>query len=510
METNNNEPLRISGTVEQPELLTEAVLNAASDSLLVLDHDLNIKLANRSFYRTFRCGPQATVGKHLYKLANGQWRLPELRMLLEDKSLAQRPFQGVDLAHVFPEVGYKALHVRATRVGGETSGNPLILLTIQDVTEHIRTSDELHIAEEKYRTLVDTVQDGIWTIDDAGITTFANASMAAMLGTTPERMVGQPSFEYVFEEDRERALELFGKKMMGDREPFEFRLRRADGSCFWASVGGTPFHTASGSSVGLLGTFRDITDRKLAEEAAVRHADELARSTADLEHFAHVRYHDLREPVRTMSTYAQLLIRRYRGRLDSEADSFLEFIASGAERMEKLIGDLLSYSRAVERDGNATSGKVDLKKSVDWAQKNLQTRINEANAEISSGDLPVVNGDEVQLVQLFQHLLSNSLKFRRGEEPPRVRISAELHDNEWIIAVSDNGIGIPREHRERIFGIFKRLHGREIPGTGIGLAICRKIAENHRGRIWVDSEPGQGATFFFSVPAEQPTAGAAA
>ena len=341
-------------------------------------------------------------------------------------------------------------------------------------------------------------------IDQSGTTAFVNDNMARMLATTPSRMIGKPSFDYVAEDNKAQAVELFSKKIQGDREPFECRLQREDGSQFWASVAGAPFYGAAGECVGLLGTFRDISERKLAEEAAVRHADELARSNADLQNFAHVRSHDLREPLRTMRAYSQLLQRRYAGQLDLQADAFLEYIANGAEKMDKLVTDLVTYSRAVERDGGALE-QVELKKSVAWARENLRTRIVQAGAEIDCDELPTVYGDELQLVQLFQNLLSNSLKFRRPEEPPRVRISAELHGSEWIIAVSDNGIGVPPEHQDRIFGIFKRLHGREIPGTGIGLAICRKIAQNHRGRIWVDSEPGRGATFFFSIPTEQAT-----
>jgi len=347
---------------------------------------------------------------------------------------------------------------------------------------------------------VDTAQDGIWTIDASGNTTFASHSMAAMLGATVGDMIGKPSFAYVFEEDVPHASELFSRKVEGDREPFEFRLRRKDGSWFWASVTGTPFHNARGETTGLLGTFRDITERKLAEEAVARHADELARSTAALEHFSHITSHDLREPLRSIRSYAQLMIRRYGGKLDSDANDFLGFIAAGAERMDKLVQDLVMYSQATERDGSITAD-VDLAKTLEWARKNLATRIADTSAAIEHANLPIVCGDELQLVQLFQNLLSNAIKYRRPDEPPRVQISAELQDGEWVVAVRDNGIGIPRDKWEHIFGIFKRLHGPEIPGTGIGLSICRRIAQNHRGKMWVTSEPGEGSTFYFSMPA---------
>lgn len=496
---NEIEIPRIGAMVEEAELLAEAVVDTVTDSLLLLDSGLRVKFANRSFYRTFSVVPRDTIGQLVYELGNAQWDVPKLRGLLEDVLPTNGRFEDVDVAHTFPAIGYKVMRLSGRKLERRPSQQPLILLAIVDVTERERALDALHASEERYRTLVETAQDGIWTIDGAGNTTFANPSMARMLGTTVEEMIGQPSFAYVFEEDADRASELFGEKMSGAREPFEFRLRRKDGSWFWASVAGAAFHNARGEPVGLLGAFRDITERKLAEEAAARHADELARSNADLQHFAHATSHDLREPLRTMCAYAQLLLRQYGGKLDDDADQFLGFIAAGAERMDKLINDLLSYSQATERDGCVVR-PVELQKTVDWARKNLATTIKEAGAEIAHDPLPTVNADELQLVQMFQNLLSNAVKYARPGEPPRVHIAAQLRGNEWIVTVRDNGIGVPADKREHIFGIFKRLHGPEIPGTGIGLAICRKIAENHGGRIWVDSHPDGGSVFSFSIP----------
>jgi PAS domain S-box-containing protein len=408
--------------------------------------------------------------------------------------------ESLELEQTLPQTGCKVSRLSARKVARRGLQRPLILVTLLDVTERKRLADDLHASEERYRTLVDTAQDGVWTIDATGNTTFANRSMATMLATTAEEMIGKPSFTYVFEEDLQRAADLFRNKVAGDREPFEFRLRRADGSWFWASVTGSPFHNASGQTTGLLGTFRDITEHKLAEAAATLYADELARSTADLQHFAYVTSHDLREPLRTMRVYAQLLLRRYAGELDSDPDRFLKFIECAADRMDKLVHDLLAYSQAAERDGNLAA-EVDLKTALSWAKKNLATRIADTAAEIEHADLPAVYGDELQLVQLFQHLLSNAIKYRRPVEPPRVHISAELKNGDWVVTVSDNGIGIPRHRWDYIFGIFKRLHGPEIPGTGIGLAICRKIAQNHGGNISVTSEPGRGSKFFVTIPA---------
>ena len=258
---------------------------------------------------------------------------------------------------------------------------------------------------------------------------------------------------------------------------------------------------------GTLQTLESVADsiaigieRKRAEAALVQQAEDLARSNADLQQFAYVTSHDLQEPLRTMIVFSQMLTKRYGGQLDADADEFLAYIVSGAQRMQGLVDSLLAYSRVVNVD-TMPFAPLALHAALRWATMNLQTIINETQADITSEELPTVRADQVQLVQLFQNLISNGIKYRRPEESPRVHISAQRCGDEWVIAVRDNGIGIPREYAERIFGVFKRLHGNDIPGTGIGLAICRGIVEKHGGRIWVDSELGQGSVFYFSLPA---------
>lgn len=493
------EPNRPSGcTARVDESMTDGLLNLVSAPIVVVDSNLRVRLANSAFYATFGGQPGAAIGSVISDIAGNLWTAPHVQQLLLTPLSSEKKSGSLDVEHTDASLGRRIFRLSAQQWIGE-SHQRLSAVTIVDVTEQTRLTDDLYACEERYHTLVDTAQDGIWTIDANGYTTFANRSMATMLGTSAEEMIGKPSFRYVFDEDVERAAELFQSKVAGNREAFEFRLRRADGSLFWASVTGDAYHNARGEVVGLIGTFRDISDQKLAEEAVARHADELARSTADLQHFAYVTSHDLREPLRTMRVYAQLLMRRYVGRLDPEADRFLKFIESGADRMDKLVHDLLTYSQATERDGSITA-EVHLQKALDWAKKNLATPIANSAAEIGEAELPVVWGDELQLVQLFQHLLSNAIKYRRPGQPPRINISAEQKDGAWVVAVSDNGIGIPQQKWDHVFGIFKRLHGPEIPGTGIGLAICRRISQNHGGKIWVQSDPGRGSTFFFTIP----------
>jgi light-regulated signal transduction histidine kinase (bacteriophytochrome) len=243
---------------------------------------------------------------------------------------------------------------------------------------------------------------------------------------------------------------------------------------------------------------QEIEERKRAEDMLAQHTRELAHSNAELQRFAYVVSHDLQEPLRMVSSYLQLLSQRYKGKLDADADDFIGYAVDGAERMRKLINDLLTYSRVSThgKDFEPTDCCVVLKKTL----ANLQVAVEESNAVVTYDPLPTVMGDEVQLVQLLQNLIGNAVKFH-GEELPHVHISAEKKEKEWVFFVRDNGIGVEPEYVERIFGMFQRLHSREkYPGTGMGLAICRKIVERHGGHIWVESEPGNGSTFRFTLP----------
>lgn len=242
----------------------------------------------------------------------------------------------------------------------------------------------------------------------------------------------------------------------------------------------------------------DITPRKRAQEKLARQADELARSNAELQEFAYVASHDLQEPLRVISGFVQLLSDRYGGELDETADEFIGYVVDGTERMKVLINDLLEYSRVGTR--GRPLEPVESSSALEHALSNLQVTIKETKAKVTHERMPRVQGDINQLSQLFQNLISNGIKFH-GEKRPEIHISSVQVGESWVMSVSDNGIGIDPQHNDRIFGMFKRLHGRgEYPGTGIGLAICSKIVERHTGKIWVESELGNGATFSFTLP----------
>ncbi|WP_243372393.1 ATP-binding protein [Geotalea sp. SG265] len=253
--------------------------------------------------------------------------------------------------------------------------------------------------------------------------------------------------------------------------------------------------------VGLL-TLRDISSQRQSENERERLIAELQRSNAELQQFAYVSSHDLQEPIRMVTSYAQLLQRRYQGKLDEKADTYISYMVEAAHRMSSLIDDLLALSRVGRSE--RPPAPVAMESVMQQALDNMRLSLEEAGAEVTYEALPTVPGDEIQLLQLLQNLIGNAVKYRKKDVPPRVHISAVRKGKQWIFGVHDNGIGIEPQYHERIFVIFQRLHHREdYPGTGIGLSICQKIVENHGGRIWVESTLGEGSTFFFTLPAKE-------
>jgi light-regulated signal transduction histidine kinase (bacteriophytochrome) len=273
--------------------------------------------------------------------------------------------------------------------------------------------------------------------------------------------------------------------------------RRKDGTGFPVEISLSPLGTDSQTLI--VSIIRDITSRKQAEKRLRASAAELERSNRELEQFAYVASHDLQEPLRMVASYTQLLARRYQGKLDADADEFIEFAVEGARRMQELINDLLTYSRVGSRALELRS--VEANRIVDRVIGDLGGAIRDSRASVTRDDLPTVQADPTQLEQLFQNLIANAIKFRRSDVAPQVHVSAKRTRAAWSFEVRDNGIGIEQPYLERIFVLFQRLHSRaEYPGTGIGLAICKRIVERHGGMMTVRSQPGQGTVFEFTLP----------
>jgi PAS domain S-box-containing protein len=366
--------------------------------------------------------------------------------------------------------------------------------------EHKRTEEALRESERKFRDLYDHAPLGYHEYNAMGYITNVNRTDLEMLGYTAEEMIGRPIWTLSVNKDTVR--EQVMAKLAGTQPPgkeLERIYRRKDGTTFPVLIEDRLILDEKGGIRGIRSTILNITERKRVEEALKEKTEELARSNKDLEQFAYVASHDLQEPLRMVTSYVQLLARRCKGKLDADADEFIGLAVDGAVRMRKLINDLLTYSRVGMR-GNELE-PIDSEAVFAQSVNDLKVTIEENGALVTHDPLPMVTADRPQLGQLFQNLIGNAIKFR-SNEPPRVHISASRNGNGCIFSVRDNGIGIAAEYSERIFIIFQRLHSRqEYAGTGIGLAVCKKIVERHGGRIWVKSEVGKGATFYFTLPA---------
>ncbi len=499
---------------------------------------------------------------------------------------------------------------------------------VRDITEKIKSAQELKESEEKYRNIVEIANEGIMIADPSGRINFVNAKMAEMLGYSSKELLGTNAESLVDKDDRELGLQKIENRKKGIQESYEIKYIRKNGEKLWCLISATPMYDYNGKHIGNMtmqtniterkkindaliesesrfhsvldnsqdviyrinvqtgnyeyvspstknifgyspdelmalaatnplntihpddrikfqnglnkleendnvemeyrhqtknggyrwisnnmgqirdnngnplyrdGNMRDITNRKLIEEQMKTTMDELKRSNEELERFAYVSSHDLQEPLRMVKLYSQLLERRYKDNLDSDADDFIKYIVEGSNRMKQLIDDLLEYSRVTSQAKEFED--IDLEKVLDYVLKNLSISIIEYNVKISHDLLPIVFADQNQILQVFQNLITNAIKFQ-GQNPPEINISVKKGKKEWIFSVSDNGIGIDHKHQNQIFEAFKRLHHNrdEYPGSGIGLSITQKIILHHGGRIWVESEPGKGSTFYFTIP----------
>lgn len=359
---------------------------------------------------------------------------------------------------------------------------------------------ELRKEQKRFEDVVSSTGEWIWEVDSEGRYTYCSPAVERILGYKPEEILGK-YFYKLFHPDERNKLKNSAYEIFSRKELFQNLINRnvhKDGRSVILETSGVPILSAENKLLGYRGADRDITERIQAEQKLKQIMDDLFRSNSELEHFAFIASHDLQEPLRMISSYVQLLARRYKDKLDSDAEDFIAFAQDGAVRMQKMINDLLVYSRV------GTRGKSFMPTScediLDQALKNLQIAIKESHAAITHDPLPTVMADSSQFTQLFQNLIGNALKFR-GDKTPKVHISAVGQNREWIFSMQDNGIGIETENLERIFLIFQRLHTRkQYTGTGIGLAVCKKIVERHGGRIWVESKPGKGSKFCFTVP----------
>ena len=362
-----------------------------------------------------------------------------------------------------------------------------------------RAEESVRHSEEYFRLLIENALDVITILEADGTIRYASPSVEPVLGYNREDLIGRNAFELVHPDDLQDVVNSFNYLV---KEPdsilfIQLRYRHKDG--FWQILEATGKNLLNNMVVaGIVITSRDITERKRAEEELIELTDELKRSNADLQQFAYAASHDLQEPLRVIEGFVKLLEKRYRDKLDTKAQEFIGYTVDGVKRMQRLIKDLLEFSKVGAKDKEFKS--TDCSSVINQSIANLQAAIEENNAIVTYDNLPTVMADASQLSRLFQNLIGNAIKFH-GRERPQIHISAERKGSEWVFSLKDNSIGIDPKNVERIFVIFQRLHSREeYPGTGIGLSICKRIAERHGGRIWVESELGRGSTFYFTIP----------
>lgn len=349
-----------------------------------------------------------------------------------------------------------------------------------------------------FRSLIENSPDAISLIDTQGEILYGSASTTKIFGYHPEELLGRNCLELIHPEDRDHSSQALQDVLAKPPGPCQWdaRVRCKDGKYSW--VESTVSNLLFESEVqAIVMHQRKIDSRKSAEAERRRHADQLVQSNLRLEEFAYTAAHDLREPLRAISGYTEMLVQETQ--MDAKAEQTAKFIVDGAARMSTLVDDLLSFASTGMHEAPRC---VDLQHAVAQATLNLAPAIEASGAILTVGRLPIVRSNEIHLVRLFQNLISNALKYR-AENPVQIYVTAEQRGPVWVISIGDNGIGIAAEHQTCVFMPFVRLVNRDVPGTGLGLALCKKIVESLGGTIWVESEPGAGSTFCLTIAASQ-------
>ncbi len=467
------------------------MLDSIPDIAVLFDRAGNILAANQAFGQLAGCDVDTMIGRNLREFMPAELEQQSRAYLLNIFRTGKTELAEMEHAGHIYDVGFYPIleNQRAVKA---------VVMAV-DKTVRKRAETALRESEIRFRTLFETAPVGVAIIRHRKIT-LANRAFTRMFGQTADQPVDEILVDDLLPKvKQDQVYEQYDRLVRGELEVLELDTtgQRLDGSTF-------PLHLAVGRMDLADGPVTivfcvDITQQKQAEEALARRTQDLVRSNEELERFAYVASHDLQEPLRMVSSYLQLIERRYTQVLDQDGKEFIRFAVDGAARMKGLINDLLAYSRVGTR-GKAFA-PVDLNQTLADVLQNLQMAVEEAGAQIESAPLPVVMADDRQMEQLFQNLIANAIKFRRPGVAPQIVIACEEKDQEYLFTVKDNGIGIEPAYLKKIFVLFQRLHTQqEYPGSGIGLAISQRIVERHGGRIWVESVPGEGSSLFFTIP----------
>jgi len=478
--------------LKESEEKFRALVENSTEYIIMIDLDGTIQFINR----TISISREQAIGTSMYDYVPKK-NIQNIRDSLERVRNTKKPeIYYVDYinlkdgsilnfeSHIGPIIKYNKV------VG--------FIISSSDITERKKVENQLRDSEERYRTIIEHSNDMIWTLDSEGLFTFFNRRAEKISGYKLEDWKGKCFAPLIIKEDLPKVIDVFRSVLQGQSLEYETTFINRHNKKITLSVNTAPIYSR-GKIIGTVSFGRDITEQKKAEAKVKKTTEELERSNKELGQFAYIASHDLQEPLRSISSYTELLARRYKNKLDPDADEFIDYITNGTKRMQQLINDLLALSRI------GTRGKeflpTDMHDILRQVLINLHALIEKNQAIITIDDMPTINVDKSQLTQLFQNLIENAIKFRKKDISPNIHLSARQEGNEWIFSVQDNGIGIDPKNFNKLFVIFQRLHSREeYPGTGIGLAMCKKIVTRHGGRIWIESKLGEGSIFYFSIP----------
>lgn len=523
MTINNELQVRNEQLAESYEYSQE-IFDTIREAVLVLDSDLRVRSANNAFYRMFKLKEEETEGLIIFELGRKHWDIQEFRKFLYEIIPHHATYNGFEIQHQFPTIGEKTLVLNARRITQKTHKKQLILLAIEDITEHRLAQKMLIEREMWFRNMADNAPVMIWLAGLDKKRNFLNRTWLEFTGQDEGAVKGNTWKSAIHPEDIERYEAIYTSSFM-QRSTFqaEYRLKRKDGEYRWMLDMAKPSYSPNNLFLGYIGSSTELHDKKLLHDELEKRVlertkdldemnKELERSNNELQQFAYVASHDLQEPLRKIMTFSDRL-ELSKAVLPAQGQSYLDKIKESSSRMARLIDDLLEYSR-ISRAGFEFV-KTDLNKVLEEVMPDFDVIANQKKAVVKIGTLPTVKAVPLQMQQLFHNLISNAFKFTKEDGVPKVEISARpltpvevkqrpalSSDSKYTeITIKDNGIGFPKEFSEQIFVIFQRLNDKkQFPGTGIGLALCSKIVSNHGGDIYAAGKEGEGAEFHVLLP----------